>query len=71
MTIPNTVEIALIEQANAIVAQRVLGNASTARAMFNQIPDNRKPLVIYYMIKENSCIDNPMDIHAFVLSVTT
>jgi hypothetical protein len=71
MAITHPVETALIEQASSILAQRELGNASTARAMFNQVPGGRKPLVIYHMIMENDRNDNPVDIYSFLLSVST
>lgn len=45
----HTVELELVEQAKAILCQYDLGNKSTARAMFNQIPAKRQPLVAGYM----------------------
>lgn len=45
----HTVELELVEMAKAILAQYDLGNKSTARAMFNQVPVKRQALMAGYI----------------------
>lgn len=51
----HTVELELVEQAKAILAQYDLGNKSTARAMFRQVPPFRQGLVAGYMFVCQGC----------------
>lgn len=68
----HTVEVELIQWARDIARQYELGNNSTARTMFKQIPEHRKAFVTYlmtvYSIREG---DMPLaDLDRFIRSVT-
>lgn len=62
-----TVKQELAKQAQAIWTQYCVGNKSTARAMFNQVPDTRKAwmaLIISYIADDFDAV------RTFIESVT-